>query len=124
MFIAYSIILIIKKIFRLALKLGVDLADQYIAHCRIKIKSMRWYKKGFYYILDMCLANSYRLYKADNSEDTITYYEFKGAVCRSLMKVETADPERRAQILAQRPQAMLSLCLIISEQMDITTGLK
>lgn len=42
---------------------GVDLMDSFIARCKIKLKSKKWYIRLFYHLLDMVVANSWILHK-------------------------------------------------------------
>ena len=42
---------------------GVDLADQLASSHRSVRKSIKWYKKLFFYMLDVCLVNSYIVHK-------------------------------------------------------------
>ena len=41
---------------------GVDRSDQQASIYQCVRKSVKWYKKLFFYVLDMCVVNSYFLY--------------------------------------------------------------
>ncbi len=42
---------------------GVDRSDQLAATCRSTRKYIKWYKKLFFYLLDMCITNAYVVHK-------------------------------------------------------------
>ena len=54
---------------------GVDPSDQASPVCRSTRKYVKWYKKVFFYILDMCIANAFALHKILGG--TKSFYEFK-----------------------------------------------
>lgn len=42
---------------------GVDLMDSFIGRYRITMRSRKWYLRIFYHLLDMCVINSWLIYK-------------------------------------------------------------
>ena len=66
---------------------GVDRSDQISATCRSVRKHTKWYKKLFFYIIDIAIVNSFLLFKklhADMRRNTLT--EFKVELARQLLQ--------------------------------------
>ena len=42
---------------------GVDISDQYKATYPFTRKTFKWWRKVFFWLIDLCVANSYALYK-------------------------------------------------------------
>ncbi|XP_032436485.1 piggyBac transposable element-derived protein 2-like [Xiphophorus hellerii] len=66
---------------------GIDLSDMLVHLYKTPAKSRRWYFPLFGYILDLCIANSWLLYKRDSSllnEKPMSLKRFRLAVAHSL----------------------------------------
>ncbi|KAL2077611.1 hypothetical protein ACEWY4_027115 [Coilia grayii] len=69
---------------------GIDLSDMLVQLYKTPAKSRRWYLPIFGYILDLCVANSWLVYKRDCgllSEKPMSLKRFRVAVAHSLQKV-------------------------------------
>jgi hypothetical protein len=64
---------------------GVDRCDQLMSFYRIKTKSVKWYKRVLYHMLDLTLVNAYILYKQITKQPL---FEFKLDVALALMYAE------------------------------------
>jgi hypothetical protein len=56
---------------------GVDRTDQMAATCRSVRKYIKWYKKLFFYIFDMCIINSFVLSKVVGGKYDLTSFKLK-----------------------------------------------
>lgn len=71
---------------------GVDLADAMISLYRIHTRSKKWYHKILFHIIDMCLVNSWFLYRRDSdakqiqTKDQLKLYDFRMSVARNLLR--------------------------------------
>jgi hypothetical protein len=69
---------------------GIDLSDMLVHLYKTPAKSRRWYFPLFGYILDLCIANSWLVYKRDCgllNEKPLCLKRFRLAVAHSLIKV-------------------------------------
>lgn len=65
---------------------GVDRADQLTSYYSSPRKTIRWYKKVVFHLLDLTVLNSYILYKKATNKK-ITFLEFRNQLIRSLVKI-------------------------------------
>ncbi|XP_022099413.1 piggyBac transposable element-derived protein 4-like [Acanthaster planci] len=77
-----------------ALMGGVDISDQLAANHRATRKSMKWYKKLFFYLLDMTLVNSYCMHRVVGHR--LSFLDFRLQLVRELLFDEPL-PEYRPQ---------------------------
>ena len=52
---------------------GVDIMDQYISYYNIERRSIKWWKKVFFFGIEVCINNSYILYKQNNNNNNRKY---------------------------------------------------
>lgn len=82
---------------------GVDLLDSMLGYYRIHLRSRQWYKRIFFHMVDMCLVNTWLLWRRINSNQYMTLFDFKLTVSEHLRKVGKAPMphkrERRSSIL-------------------------
>lgn len=64
---------------------GVDLSDQINQYDSCLRKTTKWYKKLFFHLFNLCIVNSYLLYKKF-SEKKLNSHDFKIALARSLIE--------------------------------------
>ena len=69
---------------------GVDLVDQYVASYKNDLKSMKWYKKFFYFFLDLSIANAYACYKVED-ENKLDFVSFKLEIAEQLLTGESTE---------------------------------
>uniref|UniRef100_A0A2S2R867 PiggyBac transposable element-derived protein 4 n=1 Tax=Sipha flava TaxID=143950 RepID=A0A2S2R867_9HEMI len=62
---------------------GIDRADQIISYYPLPRKSMRWYVKVFFHILDICLWNGNHLYNSNVKK--MSHLEFRRKVASELI---------------------------------------
>jgi hypothetical protein len=82
---------------------GVDACDQKLSFYRIKTKSPKWYKRVLYHFTDVCIVNSYILFKEMAGKTYLPLYQYKMEVALSLMYAENfARPLSAAAVLLRR----------------------
>ena len=64
---------------------GVDRSDQLAATCRSTRKSIKWYKKLFFYLLDMCITNAFVVYKELHAGTNLQCSDFKLQLVKGMM---------------------------------------
>ncbi|XP_040891591.1 piggyBac transposable element-derived protein 2 [Toxotes jaculatrix] len=75
---------------------GIDLSDMLVHLYKTPAKSRRWYVPLFGYILDLCISNSWLVYKRDCSllnKKPMPLKRFRLAVAHSLMQVNRSAPK-------------------------------
>lgn len=70
---------------------GVDKCDMLLALYRNKLKTRKWYKRIIFHLLDMCITNSWLLYKALVPHCEMQLVNFTLDVAQSLMLQRLAD---------------------------------
>ena len=63
---------------------GVDTLDEKIAFYEIERKNVKWWKKIFYFIIEVCINNAMILYN-NNEKDYITEIQFKEKLCKDIL---------------------------------------
>ena len=72
---------------------GVDLAEQYTVYYSFIQKSLKWWRKVCFWLLEVSTVNAYILYKCFNS--TLTHLQFRRSVIESLAQLHLQGaPER------------------------------
>lgn len=72
---------------------GVDKSDQMLSYYSCPRKTIRWYKKVIFRLLDIAMWNSYFLYTKGVKK--IKFIEYREAVIRSLINVEDIQDGRK-----------------------------
>lgn len=71
---------------------GVDLSDQINQYDSCLRKTTKWYKKLFFHLFNLCIVNSYLLYKKFG-ERKLNSHDFKIALARSLIEEAPDAPK-------------------------------
>ena len=68
--------------------LGVDKLDQMMSYYSFLHKSVKWWRKVFFWMLDMVVVNSYIIHKQTQNETKkyITHLEFRRELIQSLIE--------------------------------------
>ena len=64
---------------------GVDLLDSLLGLYRIQLRSRKWYKKIFFHMIDMCVVNSWILWRR-KSDQYMPLFDFKLLIAEHLCK--------------------------------------
>jgi len=64
---------------------GVDLLDSLLGLYRIQLRSRKWYKKIFSHMIDMCVVNSWILWRR-KSDQYMPLFDFKLLIAEHLCK--------------------------------------
>ena len=74
---------------------GVDRADQLMAYYCIPRKTIMWYKKVVFYLLDVSILNASILYNMNNVNNKMNLKTFRESIIRSWAKQEEVkSPEQ------------------------------
>lgn len=82
---------------------GVDLADQMIKHYHIKRRSIKWYKKLFFHLLNMAVHTAHVIYKHHKQCD-IRALKFRHSLVDQLLLSTGPDPSCR--VVSGRPRSV------------------
>ena len=93
--------------------IGVDLSDQHLSyHSLSKRKTIKWWKKLFWRLIDICILNASIVFRVNNPNSKIkTNRQFRLALMLELtepMINATASGESRVCSRGRRPRAYLS----------------
>ena len=69
---------------------GVDNVDRQLSITEIVRKTMKWYRKLFFHLIDLSLSNAHSLYKMKN-EGPMPFPSFRLSVVRSLLKLDNTN---------------------------------
>lgn len=69
---------------------GVDNIDRQLSLTQTVRKTMKWYRKLFFHLIDLCLSNAHALYKMRNEGHT-PFPSFRLQVARSLLKLDADE---------------------------------
>lgn len=64
---------------------GIDRQDQMLAYYPCNRKTIRWYKKIFFHILQMSLLNAHHLYNKYSGRERLSLYDFRLEIIKSLL---------------------------------------
>ena len=67
---------------------GVDRSDQILSYCSTPRKTIKWYKKVFFHLLDIVVMNSYVLFKKLSKQKELRILKFKDALIGELASVD------------------------------------
>lgn len=75
---------------------GIDRADQMLSYYSTPRKTIRWYRKVFFHIVDICLWNAFYIYVKEKGLRTTEYLKFREEVIEELIQTELVT-SRKAQ---------------------------
>ncbi|XP_056645839.1 piggyBac transposable element-derived protein 4-like [Diorhabda sublineata] len=82
---------------------GVDRADQMMSYYSCPRKTIRWYKKVIFHLLDVAVWNSFYIFK-EKTGSQMKYIEYREAIIRSLTGI---DNKRDGKTLVQFKRAQI-----------------
>ena len=95
---------------------GVDRADQLVSYQSVALKTVKWWKKLFFHIINLALVNAYKLYQEVYPEKRATgQKDFRVAVVQSLIEqvdfstLPVAVPALSRQSNHSQPEHRLNL---------------
>lgn len=77
---------------------AVDRSDHFISNYQFLRKSKKWYRKMFFWLLEICIINSYLLYKEvqlTNNKKPMKHADFRYSLIKELVAEKTAEPTPR-----------------------------
>lgn len=75
---------------------GIDRSDQMVSYYSSPKKTVRWYKKVMFYLMDAALWNGFYLYKK-STESTNPFLAFREKVIKSLIVASPEEVTKRAE---------------------------
>ncbi|KAK9680736.1 Transposase IS4 [Popillia japonica] len=84
---------------------GVDKTDMLLSSTESVRKTVKWYKKVFFHIVDLCVLNSYAVYKMKNSQP-MALLDYQKDLVKSLIakyKVKSPKASTSRSILGHSP---------------------
>ena len=86
---------------------GVDKADQFLSYYGYNHRTLKWWKRGFFHLLDVAMVNAYILYTLSTQDHRLDHEHFRIAVAKDLIaqasvNVDAPPPPR----LGRRSQAL------------------
>lgn len=82
---------------------GVDLADSLISLYRTSIRSKKWYHKIYFHLMDLCVVNSWLLYKRDCNrlavpkKEQLSLLQFKSDIAATLCSKVDKNQKKRGR---------------------------
>ena len=62
---------------------GVDISDQYTATYPFTRKTIKWWRKVFFWLIDLCVTNSYAVYR-EMEQDKIPHIAYRRSIVEAL----------------------------------------
>ena len=80
---------------------GVDISDQYTATYPFTRKTIKWWRKVFFWLIDLCVTNSYALYK-EMGQDRMSHINYRRSIVQALAtRYLASDPPTSASWSSQ-----------------------
>nr|XP_039258511.1 piggyBac transposable element-derived protein 4-like [Styela clava] len=84
---------------------GVDLADQYTSYYNFSRKSVKWWKKIFFWLIETSVTNSYIIYKLTRPEGrTVTLLKYRQMVIDDLLAGVRTSPKKEPKTPSPPPK--------------------
>ena len=64
---------------------GVDLADQMVSYRNVSTKTLKWWKKLFFHVINFAIMNAYILYKMRYNQKRVTQCNFREEIVYALV---------------------------------------
>ena len=77
---------------------GVDKSDQYLVYYSFGHRTLKWWKRIFFHLLDVAIVNAYILYRQTPTEDGkhLTHEHFRIELAKGLLQSSACDAPRLA----------------------------
>jgi len=66
----------------------------------LRRKAQKWYKKMFFHLVDICIYNSYVIYKSIHGE-TVPFLKFRMAIIRQIIEKYPPEERKRANAASE-----------------------
>jgi hypothetical protein len=90
---------------------GVDLSDQINQYYSCLRKTSKWYKKLFFYLLNLCIINAFILYRKFGPATKTEHSGFKLSIVNDLIEEAASaprpQPEKGRKILGEKPSRLI-----------------
>ncbi|KAJ6640514.1 PiggyBac transposable element-derived protein 4 [Pseudolycoriella hygida] len=87
---------------------GIDRLDQMTAYYSSPRKTIRWYKKVLFHLLDMAVWNSYFLYKKFHPKST--FLQFRESLIMSMIQCSSQDGRQLVDMISSSFPILVGLC--------------
>lgn len=77
---------------------GVDLCDALVSYYRVQLKSRKWYHHIFFHLINLCITNSWLLYREDYAlkglpeNKRLSLLHFQASIANALLKQNKPSP--------------------------------
>lgn len=88
---------------------GVDLSDQINQYYSCLRKTSKWYKKLFFYLMNLCVKNAFILYKKFGNGTKKEHNAFRTYIVNSIIEATTAPrphTEKGRKVLCEKPSRL------------------
>lgn len=102
--------------------LGVDRMDQMVAYYNFEHKSIKWWRKVFFWVLEVIIVNSYAIYKRMNchtGNKLLTHKKYRKILVKTL-----AEPQQLSSIRRSEPRVPSHMERLQPQRHRLTKGPK
>ena len=81
---------------------GVDRSDQLLSYYGFAHRTVKWWKRLFFHLLDVAVCNSYTLYTQSTQNKKLTHKEYRVSLAKAFLQ-QSEDPHHQRQRLSALP---------------------
>ena len=103
---------------------GVDVADQLLSYYGFGHRTVKWWRRAFFFLLDMAVVNSYILYTVQNPDKRrrLTHEQFRVTLATDLLHAASVDPGTESDHHGPRRQSLQPTARLTERHFPITVG--
>ena len=103
---------------------GVDLADQLLSYYGFGHRTVKWWRRAFFFLLDTAVVNSYILYTVKNPEKQrrLTHEQFRVALATDLLHAAGVDAGAESSHHGRRRQSLQPAARLTEQHFPISLG--
>ena len=103
---------------------GVDLADQLLSYYGFGHRTVKWWRRAFFFLLDTAVVNSYILYTVKNPEKQrrLTHEQFRVALATDLLHAAGVDAGAESSHHGRRRQSLQPAARLTERHFPISLG--
>ena len=87
---------------------GVDRGDQLLSYYGFPHRTVKWWRRAFYYLLDAAIVNSYILYTKTTQGRRLSHEQYRIALAKQLLTAASSSAPPAASSGEQQPTPALS----------------
>ena len=74
---------------------GVDKHDQMLTYYSLSRKAVKWYKKYFFHLFDICIFNACCLYRREEANKSVSHLKFRERLAEEILEITGPHPAAR-----------------------------